>query len=172
MPDRKKDAVPAAPIELTLGVILLILWLAGSIATFRAEALALKVIPEALRLGYEEKKSLMDGRVYGLSKEAASIIPPSSRVYFYTPGAGENSSYYFLKARYYLYPRKIIDGGSTELNTKELKGCDYLVVYTPKGAAFTIDSDLDTLSYLDRVYEDRGEEGYSALYRVRQGGGK
>jgi hypothetical protein len=114
----------------------------------------------------------MDGRIYGLSKEASSVIPPSSRVCLYTPGAAANSSYYFLKARYYLYPRKIIDGGSAELNTEELKGCGYLVVYAPDAASYRNAADLDILSYLDKVYEDKGEEGYSALYRVFEGGGQ
>ncbi|MBI5588391.1 MAG: hypothetical protein HY889_08515 [Deltaproteobacteria bacterium] len=136
MPDRKKKENPAKPLELVLGAALLIVWCAGSAESFKAEALALKVIPEAVRLTYEEKKSLMDGHIYRLSQEASSVIPSGSRVYLFTPTAAENASYYFLKSRYYLYPRKVIDGGSTELRTKELLECDYLVVYIPRMAAY------------------------------------
>ncbi len=168
MPDRKKKDSTISRLELAAGAVLLVLWALCSVDSFRAEATAVKVIPEAMRLKYEEKKSLMDGPVYRVTKKVSSATRPRSSVCLYTPTAGAESSYYFLKARYYLYPRKVIDGGSGTLRTDDLKRCDYLAVYISKGQDYGRYGDLDILPYLARVYGDPVDGGYEALYEVKE----
>ncbi len=151
--------------EFILPAFLLLLWAAGSAGYLRAEVQGLRKIPELLNLSYGEKKYFFDGPIYILSSNAQRITPESSVIYLYNPAIdSQAASYFYLKTRYGLYPRKVSDAGK-EIDIGRIMKSDYLMFYIPRdtGAQGSV---MEKLPFLKKVFEYGDMDGYMAIYRV------
>jgi hypothetical protein len=152
--------------EFILPVFLILLWAAGARGYFRAEAAGLKKVPELLTLDYGQRKFSYDGPIQILAHRAILIIPEKSVIYFYNPAIDEQAaSYFYLKTRYALYPRKVIDE-QKKFDVGAMMNSDYVMFYIPADTGVAEVPALERLPFLDKVFAYGDQEGYMAIYRV------
>lgn len=152
-------------VELLLPAMLL-LWAAGSWGLFRAEMKGLRKVPELLSLGYDERKFSYEGPVHALAYNALRAIPAKSVIYLYNPAIDARAaSFFYLKLRYDLYPRKVVDMGN-RLDIDGMIKSGYVVYCIPRDTWPAQARALDGLPFLNRVFEYDNADGYVAIYRV------
>ncbi len=152
--------------EFLLPVFLILLWAAGTRGYFRAEAAGLKKVPELLDLDYGQRKFSYDGPIQILADRAVRIIPEKSVIYLYNPAIDEQAaSYFYLKTRYALYPRKVVDE-QKKFDVGAMINSDYVMFYIPADTGPAEVPALDRLPFLDKVFAYGDREGYMAIYRV------
>ncbi|MBI5453243.1 MAG: hypothetical protein HY956_01300 [Deltaproteobacteria bacterium] len=145
--------------------LLLALWLIGAFHALKAEVGFYRIIPELLKTDFEGREAFIGGPLRNLSSRAAALIPGDAAIYFFNPPV-EGASHYSGKARYYLYPRKIIsvDAGA---DLPEIRQGDYLMLFVPpEFMDSTFERDLLRLVPASPVFEHADEKGRQALYRV------
>ncbi len=175
MEKEKKDfhgTAPARPWqtkEIALALLLIIAWLIGSIGGFRAEYSWLKTAPNVLSLDATQNKLKLVGPAYRLIDSVESATPVGSTVYFFNPSRYDAATYFYVEARYYLYPRRIINGGARAA-IPEIKKSDYLMVFiTPQTPASAVDP-VRSMPFLKQVSGYSGYDSYWVLYKVEKGG--
>lgn len=145
--------------------LLLALWLIGAFNALKAEVSYYKIIPGLLKMDFEGREAFISGPLRNLSIEASRLIPGDAPIYFFNPPV-EGASHYSGKARYYLYPKKIIsvDTGAV---LPEIRQGDYLMFFIPpEFMDSTFERDLLRLVPASPVFEHTDEKGRQAIYRV------
>lgn len=152
--------------EFLLPAFLILLWAAGSRGYFRAEAAGLKKVPELLDLDYNQRKFSYDGPIQILADKAIRIIPEKSVIYFYNPAVDDQAaSYFYLKTRYALYPRNVIDE-QKKFDIGAMINSDYVMFYVPGDTGAAETPAMERLPFLDKVFAYGDSSGYMAIYRV------
>ncbi len=152
--------------EFLLPAFLILLWAAGSRGYFSAEVAGIRKIPSLLSLNYNERKYSYDGPIQILSEKALQIIPEKSVIYFYNPAiSGVAASYFYVKARYALYPRNVVDE-QRKFDTAAMIKSDYVMFYIPANTGVAEAPALERLPFLEKVFAYDDSEGFMAIYRV------
>lgn len=149
-------------------IILLSVWAVGALSLFRAEISALGLIPSIIRMTEDKKNYVVSGPVYDLVTEASLRIPAESPVYLLTPPDEAEAGIAVGKARYYLYPRAVIElPGQEHGRLRMLRPGDYLIFYMPaRYADNSLDEFLFSLNF-SKVYDYSDAKGLQGIYRKR-----
>lgn len=149
-----------------LVIILLSVWAVGALSLFRAEISALGLMPSILRMTEDKKNYVVSGPIYDLVTEASLRIPAESPIYLLTPPDEAEAGVAVGKARYYLYPRIVIEVPGQEAGRLQaLSPGDYLMLYMPAKYA---DSSLEGLLFslnFSKVYGYSDAKGLQGIYR-------
>lgn len=151
-----------------LALLAVAIWFIGSFDYFKAQLKGIAKVPELLGLSYDEKRLDLEGPVYVLAAEARRIIPEGASIYLYNPSEREAASYFYIKLRYSLYPRKIENAGA-RIDADEMARKDYVMFFIlPQTQGADVYS-IEALPFLKKVSEFTGPKGRMAIYKVNRG---
>ncbi|MBI5562511.1 MAG: hypothetical protein HY894_06650 [Deltaproteobacteria bacterium] len=143
-------------------------WAIGSISLFRAEAKTLGLTPSILKMTEDELNYAVSGPVYDLTAEVSLRLPGGGPVYLLTPPDEAEAGVAAGKARYYLYPRRVIEVPYAEAESlRGLRPGDCLVFYMParyRDAA--LDGLLSAFGF-EKSYDYADAKGRQGIYVKR-----
>lgn len=155
--------------ELTVVVVMLVLWMVAASSVFHSELEALKALPAVYSMSAEEREVVLASPIAALAEKAAAITPRDAKVLLVVPPEGPNG-YFAGKVKYYLYPRMVIVAASAA-DFVAVKENDYIVMYLP-GHFYDplIEGAVGGIIYKTRVYDFIDSGGRQMIFRVdRQG---
>jgi len=167
---RDHDSATGAPRikQSAIALLLIIAWLIGAAAGLRSEAGWLTEAGKISSLSAAERRLHFVGPVYRLIEKVSEITPPESTIYFFNPSRFDAAEYFHLKARYYLYPRRIKNGRNF-VSVPEIKKNDYLILYITPETGASVLTRIEALDFLERLADYSDYESYWVVYRVAKG---
>ncbi|HBG47328.1 MAG TPA: hypothetical protein DDW94_10125 [Deltaproteobacteria bacterium] len=149
-------------------VLLLPVWIGGSIALFRAEW-------EGVRFAYllQTEPAVRDAAtvkpIDRFAIKAEELIPRGSKVFFFNPFPPRSSrgGFYEMRIKYQLYQRKLaLVSFDREFDPAAIKNGDYLLFITPTDTPNTLESDFRERLPLKELYSWQDPGGVMSIYQT------
>jgi hypothetical protein len=157
--------------RLWIYVVFFAAWQLFAFPLYRAEWNGVRLAGHLWHTTADNRKAYADGPIYPVLKEAQVLVPPGARVLFVNqdPVPGD---YYWKKAKYYLWPRRVEFATAASLSVSLAARFDAIIVFDAEGMPAEALLLLNQVPTLTKAFESHRDRSGPAVYRFESRSGR